>query len=81
VSNLVNAGLGLARRARDDHVGLQEGSFEKHVGITKGAVALGHDKFCPLDSDVKGVLTVHEDLGLNDGNKTIVLKTSQSCSS
>jgi hypothetical protein len=60
-------------RTSQDHVGLQQGTFEEDVVVGKRLVAGGKDLLSDGSTDINAVSTVSEDLRLDDRDKTILL--------
>lgn len=56
-----------------DHVGLKEGSLDDEVVVEHGLHHGGEDVLRDAGALLDGVVTVGEDLGLDDGHETVVL--------
>jgi len=75
-SNLLRGSLSGAILTGAHHVGLQEGTFQQDVVPVEAPVYVGEHTLSLVSSTVDIVITVHEDLGLNDGHKAVLLADS-----
>lgn len=73
VSDLFRTGTALALGTGGDHGRLQEDTLEEDTVVSQVLESLGPGHFGDFESAVDIVLTVQEDLGLNDGDETGVL--------
>jgi hypothetical protein len=71
--DLLCGGLDLCVGARANHVGLEESSLEHHVVIGEGLVASSDDSLGHGGGNLNAEVTVHEDLGLYDRHKAVLL--------
>mmetsp|Transcript_27124 Transcript_27124/g.52586 ORF Transcript_27124/g.52586 Transcript_27124/m.52586 type:complete len:249 (+) Transcript_27124:2-748(+) len=65
--------FGLAVSTFQDHVGLQQRSFEEDTLKTKSTVAGGNHLLSPFLSSCEIMSSIHKDLRLDDRNKSIIL--------
>jgi len=73
LSNLVSSHGLTAVRARESHGRLQERTLKEHTIVGQGLVHSSQYALLDLSGGVDVVITIHEDLGLHNGDQTALL--------
>lgn len=71
--DLLRSSTDLAAGAGGHHVRLEESALEEDVLVVEGLVARGDDLLGDGAADLEVVITIHEDLGLDDGHEAVSL--------
>ena len=74
VSNLLRSGPILALSTGSDHAWLEEDTFKHHIVLGKVEENLSPNLFGYFESPVNSMLTIKQDLWLNNWNQSIVLR-------
>mmetsp|Transcript_16835 Transcript_16835/g.30520 ORF Transcript_16835/g.30520 Transcript_16835/m.30520 type:complete len:212 (-) Transcript_16835:126-761(-) len=68
ISDLVRGGLVLVLGTRGDHGRLEEDTLEKHLVVSEVLEGLGPNILRDFESTINAVVTVHQNLGLDNRN-------------